>query len=127
MAPGPEIREYFEAMAQRFSVKEHIRFNEEVTSAEWQNDAWQIRTSTGREDEGNMLVAATGVLHVPSYPDIEGVDTFEGACFHSARWDHSVPLDDNRIGVIGTGSTGVQIVGALADRASRLTHFQRTA
>ena len=67
------------------------------------------------------------VLHVPSYPDIEGVDLFEGACFHSARWDHSVPLDGQRIGVIGTGSTGVQIVSALADRASHLTHFQRTA
>lgn len=127
MAPGPEIREYFEDMANRYGVMEHIRFNEEVTSAQWQNNAWHIRTSTGRDDEGNMLVAATGVLHVPSYPDIEGVDSFEGACFHSARWDHSVPLDGKRIGVIGTGSTGVQIVSALADRALHLTHFQRTA
>lgn len=127
MAPGPEIREYFEAMANRYGVMEHIRFNEEVTSAEWRGDRWHVRTSTDREDEGNMLVAATGVLHHPSYPDIEGLDSFAGACFHSARWDHSVPLDGKRIGVIGTGSTGVQIVSALADRAAHLTHFQRTA
>jgi cation diffusion facilitator CzcD-associated flavoprotein CzcO len=127
MAPGPEIREYFEDMAVRYGVMEHIRFNEAVESAEWRGNRWHIRTSTGREDQGEMLVAATGVLHVPNYPDIEGVDTFEGACFHSARWDHSVPLDGKRIGVIGTGSTGVQIVSALADTASHLTHFQRTA
>ncbi|MCB1706972.1 MAG: NAD(P)/FAD-dependent oxidoreductase, partial [Halioglobus sp.] len=83
MAPGPEIREYFEAMANRYGVMEHIRFNEEIASAEWQGDKWHIRTKSGLEDEGNVLVAATGVLHVPNYPDIEGIDSFEGACFHS--------------------------------------------
>jgi cation diffusion facilitator CzcD-associated flavoprotein CzcO len=127
MAPGPEIREYFEAMANRYGVMEHIRFNEAIESCTWQGGKWHLRTSQGREDEGNVLVAATGVLHHPSYPDIEGIEQFAGACFHSARWDHSVPLDGQRIGVIGTGSTGVQIVSALADRASTLTHFQRTA
>ncbi len=127
MAPGPEIREYFQSMAERYGVMEHIRFNEEVTSCDWRDGEWHVRTSTGREDRGNALVAATGVLHHPSYPDIEGLDDFAGACFHSARWDHSVPLDGKRIGVIGTGSTGVQIVSALADRAAKLTHFQRTA
>jgi cation diffusion facilitator CzcD-associated flavoprotein CzcO len=127
MAPGPEIREYFEAMANRFGVMEHIRFDEEVESCAWQDGKWQVRTSKGREDAANMIVAATGVLHVPNYPDIAGIGDFAGACFHSARWDHAVPLDGKRIGVIGTGSTGVQIVSALADRAAQLTHFQRTA
>ncbi len=127
MAPGPEIREYFEDMALRYDVKDHIRFNSEVESCEWRDGLWHIRTKDGIEDSGNVLVAATGVLHHPSYPDIEGLEEFAGACFHSARWDHSVPLDGKRIGVIGTGSTGVQIVSALAGRASKLTHFQRTA
>ncbi len=67
------------------------------------------------------------MLHHPNYPDIEGLDDFEGQLFHSARWDHDVPLDGRRIGLIGNGSTGVQIVTALASRAAELYQFQRTA
>ena len=74
-----------------------------------------------------MVIAATGVLHHPVYPDIEGLDSFEGACFHSARWDHSVPLDGQRVGIVGTGSTGVQIVPAIVDRVAKVSLFQRTA
>jgi cation diffusion facilitator CzcD-associated flavoprotein CzcO len=67
------------------------------------------------------------VLHHPRYPDIEGLDSFAGACFHSSRWDHRVKIDGARVGIIGTGSTAVQIVGALTDRVEKLTLFQRTA
>jgi cation diffusion facilitator CzcD-associated flavoprotein CzcO len=67
------------------------------------------------------------VLHHPAYPDIEGLDDFEGASFHSARWDHDVALAGKRIGVIGTGSSAIQIVSALVDEVDRLTLFQRTA
>ncbi len=74
-----------------------------------------------------MVIAATGVLHHPRYPDIEGLEDFAGACFHSARWDHDVALDGARVGVIGTGSTAVQITGALVDRVAHLSLFQRTA
>ncbi len=73
-----------------------------------------------------MLVSATGILHHPRLPDIPGLATFGGAAFHSARWDHAVPLDGRRVAVIGTGSTGVQITAALAGRAARLLVFQRT-
>jgi cation diffusion facilitator CzcD-associated flavoprotein CzcO len=74
----------------------------------------------------DAVIAATGVLHVPAYPDILGLKDFAGACFHSARWDHSVALDGRRVGVIGTGSTAIQIVPALADRVASLHLFQRT-
>jgi len=73
------------------------------------------------------VIAASGVLHHPRIPEIPGMDAFKGRLFHSARWDHSVPLDGKRIAVIGNGSTGVQIVSALAKRAGKLEHFQRTA
>ena len=73
------------------------------------------------------MIAATGVLHHPRYPDIDGLDRFQGALFHSARWDHSVPLEGKRIGVVGTGSTAVQITGALVDVAADYRLFQRTA
>ena len=74
-----------------------------------------------------MVIAATGVLHHPRYPDIDGIDNFAGAVFHSARWDPDVQLDGARIGIIGTGSTAVQMVTAVVDRVDRLSLFQRTA
>lgn len=125
-APGPEIREYFDSVARQFEVTDAIRFNCEVASCEWLGDRWRVRLQDGTEDWGNVLIAATGVLHHPRYPDIVGLDSFEGEVFHSARWDHSASLDGKRIGVIGNGSTGVQIVSALADRAARLVQFQRS-
>ncbi len=73
------------------------------------------------------MIAATGVLNHPSYPDLEGLDSLEGACFHSARWDHDVPLGGKRIGVIGTGSTAIQIVSELVPTVEKLSLFQRTA
>ena len=73
------------------------------------------------------MIAATGVLHHPRYPDIEGLDSFAGAMFHSSRWDHGVAIDGARVGIIGTGSTAVQIVSAIVDRVAKLSLFQRTA
>ena len=125
-APGGEIKAYFETIAQRYDLYPSIRFNSEIASADWDGGKWRIRTRDGQTDWGHILIAATGVLHHPSLPDIPGMADFEGACFHSACWDHSVALDGQRIGVIGSGSTGVQIVSALAKRASRLVHFQRS-
>ena len=127
LPPGAEIQAYFERTCRKYGVDRLIRFNEEVEYAEYREGRWQLRMKNGAEDTCDVLIAATGVLHHPCYPDIAGIDTFGGAIFHSARWDHSVPLDGRRIGVIGSGSTGVQIVSALAGRAGLLEHYQRTA
>lgn len=126
LPPGPEIQAYFERTARKYGVEEMIRFNEEAESAEWRDGRWHLTFKSGLTDTADVLIAATGVLHHPRYPQIEGTDSFRGALFHSARWDHSVPLDGKRIGVIGNGSTGVQIVSALAGRAAHLEHYQRT-
>ncbi|MFC4595722.1 flavin-containing monooxygenase [Sphingobium tyrosinilyticum] len=125
-APGPEIREYFQAMADRYGVSEHIVFNAEIAECRWQEGRWHIRTKDGRSDVADVIVAATGVLHHPKIADIPGLNSFAGPYFHSARWDHSVEIDGKKIGVIGTGSTGVQIVSALCKRAGKLVHFQRS-
>ena len=124
--PGPEVQAYFEGVKEKYRLKDWIRFNEEVVSCVYQNSRWQLKTASGVQDIADVVIAATGVLHHPRYPDIPGTDEFEGAIFHSAKWDHSVPLDGKRIAIIGTGSTGVQLVSALSARASELTHFQRT-
>jgi cation diffusion facilitator CzcD-associated flavoprotein CzcO len=125
-SPGPEIRAYLEDVAQRFGVDGRIRYRTEVCRLTYTDGKWHIDTSDGGTDTADVVIAATGVLHHPKYPDIEGLDDFGGAVFHSARWDHSVPLDGARVGVIGTGSTAVQIVGSIADRVGHLHLFQRT-
>ncbi len=126
-SPGPEIRAYFEQVARDHGVIPHVRFGDEVTDCTFVNGRWQLTTAGGHHDEVDVVIAATGVLHHPRYPEIEGLDSFGGAMFHSARWDHRVPLDGARIGIIGTGSTAVQMVSALVSRAAKLSLFQRTA
>lgn len=126
-APGPEIQAYLEKVAHDYGVDALIRYGDEVTCAAFANGRWQLETRGGHRDEADVVIAATGVLHHPKLPDIDGLDSFAGACFHSARWDHSVPLDGARVGVIGTGSTGVQITSALVGRVAHFSLFQRTA
>jgi cation diffusion facilitator CzcD-associated flavoprotein CzcO len=126
-SPGPEIREYFENVAREYGVEQRVRFNDEVVRAEYVDGRWRLETASGHRDVVDVVIAATGVLHHPRFPDIDGLDTFEGACFHSARFDHRVPLDGRRVGIIGTGSTAVQMVVALVERVAHLTLFQRTA
>lgn len=127
LPPGDEIQAYFERVTEKYGVDKLIRFNEEATRAEFRDGRWHLEFKSGLTDSADILIAATGVLHHPKYPDIPGMSDFEGHLFHSARWDHSVPLDGKRIGIIGNGSTGVQIVSALAGRAALLEHYQRTA
>lgn len=126
-APGAEIQAYFEAVAKRFGVDERIRTGIEVTRCAYESGRWRIALSDGTTDVADVVIAATGVLHHPALPEIEGLDRFAGACFHSARWDPAVPLDGRRVGVIGTGSTAIQITSALVDRVGALSLFQRTA
>jgi cation diffusion facilitator CzcD-associated flavoprotein CzcO len=126
-ASGAEIQAYFERIVDKYGVKPIIRFNEAVDVCEYHDGQWQIVTSTGRKDSATVVIAATGVLHHPHVADIPGLDSFAGACFHSARWDHSVPLEGKRVGVIGTGSTAIQITSALASKVARFDLYQRTA
>src|SRR5690606_32135693 len=116
-SPGPEIRYYFERMAREYGVSPHIRLNSEVVACVF-DDAdgrWRLTLADGRTDVADAVIAATGVLHHPRMPQIEGLERFQGPVFHSAQWDDGAELAAKRIGVVGTGSTGVQIVAALAD------------
>jgi cation diffusion facilitator CzcD-associated flavoprotein CzcO len=126
LPPGPEIRAYFERVADEYDIRRHIRFGVDVTAAKYDDGKWQLTTSVG-EETFDVLVTAAGVLRVPRHPDIAGLETFAGPSFHSSQWDHSISLKDKRIGLIGTGSTGVQIVAELGGTVRQLTMFQRTA
>jgi len=126
-APGREILEYFQHVAREHDVERCVRFGDELIRCELLDGRWHLETAHGHHDDVDVVIAATGVLHHPRFPDIPGLDDFAGAVFHSARWEHDVALDGARVGIVGTGSTAVQITSALVDRVARLTLFQRTA
>jgi cation diffusion facilitator CzcD-associated flavoprotein CzcO len=126
LPPGPEIQSYFEATTRKYQLEKLIRFNTEVVSAEFRDGRWQLELNDGSRDIANVVIAATGVLHHPSEPAIPGREAFGGALFHSARWNHSVSLEGKRIGVIGMGSTGVQIISDLSARGIEVSHFVRS-
>lgn len=125
-AAGAEIQAYFERVAAKHHLHELTRFKQEIARAEFRHGRWELTTTAGVRDTADILIAATGVLHQPVFPAIDGRENFLGASFHSARWDHAEPLDGRRIGIIGTGSTGIQIVSALVSKVRRLSLFQRT-
>ena len=126
-SPGHEIQGYFERIAREHELEANIRFGDEVTSCRFEDGKWLIGTAAGHRDDADVVIAATGVLHHPNIPDLEGLEVFEGTWFHSSRWDHDACLDGARIGIVGTGSTAVQMFSALVGRAGKLTLFQRTA
>jgi cation diffusion facilitator CzcD-associated flavoprotein CzcO len=126
-SPGDEIQAYFERVAREHGVTEAVRFGEEVTRCELRDGRWHLETSKGARDVVDFVIAATGVLHHPLIPDIEGLESFAGESFHSARWNHDVSLDGKRVGIVGTGSSAVQIVSAIVERVAHVSLFQRTA
>jgi cation diffusion facilitator CzcD-associated flavoprotein CzcO len=125
-APGPEIQAYFEKVVDDWGVRPLIRFNAEVTRCEWQGNCWEVETRDGTTRQAEFVIAATGVLHYPRYPEIPGLESFAGRTMHTAKWDRSFPLAGKRLGIIGNGSTGVQMVCNLAPQGIEIVHFQRT-
>ncbi|OBI10369.1 flavin-containing monooxygenase [Mycobacterium scrofulaceum] len=126
-SPGGEIQAYFRDVADRFGLRDRIRFGTEISHARFEGGRWRLRTADGVESTADFLICATGVLHHPRLPSIPGLDEFGGHAFHSARWDHSVDVRGRRVAIVGNGSTGVQLVCGLAGVAGRVTLFQRTA
>lgn len=127
-AGGAEIQAYFRKVATDFGVVPHIRFNREVAACVFDEAMalWRVTTVTGESWTAQFLVIASGVLHHPKMPDLPGLERFAGRAFHSARWEDDAPLDGARIGIIGCGSTGIQLVNGLWHRAARLVHFLRS-
>jgi cyclohexanone monooxygenase len=128
-ATQPEILRYINHVADRFDLRGDIRLNTAMTSASYdeQGARWTVRTSTGDEWSARYLIMATGQLSVPKAPELPGQDEYRGTVLHTAHWPHTEPdLAGKRIGVIGTGSSGTQLIPVVAREAARLTVFQRT-
>jgi cation diffusion facilitator CzcD-associated flavoprotein CzcO len=126
----PELLRYLEHVADRFDLRRSIAFQTYVTGAEYEDDRsrWTVTTSTGEVVSAQFLITGIGHLAISKYvPEIDGLETFEGEWYHTGSWPHDgVDLRGKRVGVIGTGSSGVQCIPVIAEQAEHLTVFQRT-
>ena len=128
-APQPEILAYARHVSDRFDLRKDIRFNTRVESAEYieADNRWRIKTDQEDVTESRFCIMATGCLSVPQLPDIPGLDNFAGNRYQASTWPHEpVSFDGQRVGVIGTGSSGIQAIPVIARQADHLTVFQRT-
>src|SRR6202051_4055801 len=129
-APQPEILKYANHVADRFNLRRDIQLNTRVDRAAFDEstDRWSVTTSDGKTVTAKYVVLATGCLSNARMPDIKGLSSFKGKVYHTGHWPHeSVDFTGQRVGVIGTGSSGIQSVPVIAEQASHLTVFQRTA
>lgn len=127
-APGSELKKYASHVADKYNLKRYMQFDTAVDNATWDDEAshWAVKTRNGEHVTARYLLPATGFLSQPKMPDIEGIDSFQGKVIHTTDWDHDYDLTGKRVGLIGTGATGVQLIPEVAKTASQLTVFQRT-
>jgi cation diffusion facilitator CzcD-associated flavoprotein CzcO len=128
-AGQPETERYINHVADKFDLRRDIRFRSRVTAAHWQEAtrSWDVTLEDGSRHSARFLITAVGPLSAPTMPRIEGVETFRGESFHTARWPKQpVRFEGKRVAVIGTGATGVQTIQEVAKTAGHLTVFQRT-
>src|SRR5580692_10045407 len=129
--PGqPEIMRYLNFVADKFDLKRDIRFNTRVVAAHYDEAAnrWRVRTDQGETYVVKFLVTAVGCLSTANVPNFPGLEDFQGDWYHTGQWPHEgVDFTGKRVGMIGTGSTGIQAAPVIAASAAHLTVFQRTA
>ena len=136
--PAPEILAHSRAIGEYFRLYDNALFQTEVTSVQWddRDKRWVIRTNRGDAMRARFVVMANGPLHRPKLPGIPGIETYRGHSFHTSRWDYAYTggtsegnltgLAGKRVGIIGTGATGVQCIPHLGAAAEHLYVFQRT-
>jgi cation diffusion facilitator CzcD-associated flavoprotein CzcO len=125
----PELERYYNFVADKFHLRDDIDFETRVAAATWNEKSlsWQLRSSDGRNFEAPYVVSATGMLSAFQLPPYEGIDTFTGTWHHTSRWpEGGVDLRGKRVAVLGTGSTGIQVIQSIATDVESLTVFQRT-
>ena len=132
-AYGPEIQKYFEDFVERHGTRKYMKLNTKLMEARWNEEegVWTVvledQVSGGRwEDWCHVLVNGTGILNNWKWPDIKGLHDFRGVLMHSAKWDHSVDFEGKTVGIVGTGSTSVQIVPQLQKEVGKLKVFMRS-
>jgi cyclohexanone monooxygenase len=123
---GPEILKYIDHVVGKYDVMSAIKLNSPVTELTYLGPKWRLVAKGQGAQIFDFVISATGILHHPAYPDIDGLNSFAGEMFHTTRWDESVELKGKKVGIIGTGSTAAQIVGEITDEVGHMSVFQRT-
>jgi cation diffusion facilitator CzcD-associated flavoprotein CzcO len=128
-APQSELLAYTNHIIDRYGLRKQARTNQNVTRLVFDERAcrWRVETASGERYTARFVIDTSGVLANPHMPRIRGAETFKGPIFHSGHWDHSVAYEGKRVGVIGSGCSGAQIVPAIAGKVSRLTLFMGKA
>jgi len=123
-----EIQAYIADAASSHNITPHIEFNKTVIKCEWREEEgkWKVDTSDGVTYLANVLVNATGILHIPLMPNFEGDQDFGGIKVHTARWDNTIELKGKNVGLIGTGCSGVQVLPAIIEDCKKVVLFQRS-
>jgi len=124
----PENLRYLNYVADKFDLRRHMRFDSRVESMTWHEDErrWHLELPHGESYTARFVVTGVGVLSVPTLPRYPGIDDFAGDSFHTYWWPKDpVPLRGRRVGVIGTGATGIQVIGDIAEKVDVLSVFQR--
>ncbi len=127
--PHDEIRRYLGFVTDKLGLRGDMRFGAKVTAAVYDDESarWRVDTDAGDSVESRYVIAAVGAISATNVPDIPGLESFSGRWYHTGRWPHEgVELEGRRVGVIGTGSTGMQLIPVVAEQAEQLTVFQRT-
>ncbi len=127
-SPQPEIQAYIERCTEKYDVKRHIQLNTVVEEFRFddQRKLWVARLADGSTVSAHQVIFATGGLHLPAFPDIPGMNNFQGPSMHSAQWDHSVDFGGKRVAVIGSAASAIQLIPELAKVADHLDVYQRT-
>jgi 4-hydroxyacetophenone monooxygenase len=129
----PVLLAYFRQIADKYSLRKHIRFETQVIEAAWDDNTaqWRVRTRDQQGNEetlvANAVISAVGQLNQPRIPEFKGREKFKGPAFHTARWRHEVELTGKRVAVIGTGATAFQLIPEIAPKVAHLTVLQRSA
>ncbi|KAF4845942.1 Cyclohexanone 1,2-monooxygenase [Colletotrichum siamense] len=123
----PEILNYLQHIVKRHDLRKYMKFNCEMKSATWDDTShrWHVACSTGEVYHARYLVNSLGILSKANHPDIPGLSNFQGSLLHTAKWDDTIQLEGKRVGIIGNGSTGVQVMTAIAPKVAHLDSFQR--
>jgi cation diffusion facilitator CzcD-associated flavoprotein CzcO len=127
-SPQPENLRYLDFVADKFDLRRHMVFNARVESMTWDEEGrlWHLQVQDGSSYSARFVITSIGPLSIPTLPRYAGMDDFEGQAFHTWAWPKEpVPLEGRRVGVIGTGATGIQVIAEIADKVAELTVFQR--
>lgn len=125
----PQILDYLKMCVKKHRLNDHIKFNQELTSAHWNEEQffWEIKTKTGEVFQTKTFIPAVGQLHFPSIPNFTNKENFGGVTFHSARWNHDIPLKNKMVGVIGNAASAIQFIPEIRKEAKKVVVFQRSA